>query len=58
MTNDIGPSARYWERDVVDPPWVMKGGALAVPDGPGLGVAVDRERVEADAVRTERLEAS
>ena len=53
---DIGPSERYWNRDLVDPPWMMSGGMLTVPwDQPGIGTHVDREFIEATAVRTVSL---
>jgi O-succinylbenzoate synthase len=40
---DLSPSARYWERDVVTPPWTMSAnGCVRVPlDKPGLGVEID-----------------
>jgi O-succinylbenzoate synthase len=40
---DLSPSARYWARDVVIPPWTMDAsGFVRVPlDRPGLGVDVD-----------------
>lgn len=53
---DVSPSARYWARDVVDPEWTMTDGRVRVPlDRPGIGVTVDRARVEALTVRSERL---
>jgi O-succinylbenzoate synthase len=52
---DISPSARYWERDVVSPEWTMQDGLMSVPAGPGIGVAVDRERIARLTVREERL---
>jgi O-succinylbenzoate synthase len=52
---DISPSARYWDRDVVSPEWTMQDGVMAVPAGPGIGVAVDRERIARLTVREERL---
>jgi o-succinylbenzoate synthase len=52
---DISPSARYWERDVVTPEWTMQDGLIAVPSGPGIGVAVERERIESLTVREEQL---
>jgi len=58
IPGDISPSRRYWERDVVDPEWTMEAGAIRVPlDRPGLGVEVDRERLERLTVRTETLAA-
>ncbi len=51
---DLSPSARYWERDVVTPEWTMNSeGMVAVPlDRPGLGVDVDRDRIDNLTVRT------
>ncbi|HTQ78629.1 MAG TPA: o-succinylbenzoate synthase, partial [Thermoanaerobaculia bacterium] len=56
---DLSPSRRYWQRDVVDPEWTMDDeGMVAVPaDRPGIGVAVDAERVAGLAVRREVLTA-
>ncbi|HEX5946282.1 MAG TPA: o-succinylbenzoate synthase [Acidimicrobiales bacterium] len=34
---DLGPSARYFTRDIT-PPFESNGGTMIVPDGPGLGV--------------------
>ncbi|MEM9293904.1 MAG: o-succinylbenzoate synthase [Acidobacteriota bacterium] len=28
VPSDLGPSAQYWERDLVDPPWELEGGGL------------------------------
>jgi O-succinylbenzoate synthase len=55
---DVSPSARYWSRDVVDPEWTMdREGMVTVPlSEAGIGVAVDRERIEAMTVRSERVE--
>lgn len=48
LPGDLSPSRRYWERDVVHPPWVMEDGCLTVPlDRPGIGVEIDREFLEA-----------
>jgi O-succinylbenzoate synthase len=54
---DVSPSARYWERDVVTPEWTMTDrGTVRVPmDAPGIGVTVDRDRIEALTVREEIL---
>ena len=52
---DISPSSRYWERDVVSPEWTMHGGMMAVPAGTGIGVEVDRERIEKLTVWQKRL---
>ena len=60
LPGDISPSERYWERDVVTPEWTMDGeGWIQVPvDKPGLGVEVDRDRIENLTQRREELRAS
>jgi O-succinylbenzoate synthase len=52
---DLSPSARYWDRDVVTPEWTMDAsGMVQVPlTEPGIGVAVDVDRVDALTVRTQ-----
>lgn len=57
MPGDVSPSARYWERDIVTPEWTMDpDGFVIVPrERPGLGVEIDRDRVEALTVRHEVL---
>lgn len=56
IPGDVSPSGRYWARDVVSPEWTMDGdGWVDVPEGPGLGVEVDRERIEALTVERETL---
>lgn len=56
IPGDVSPSSRYWARDIVSPEWTMDAdGWVDVPDGPGLGVEVDRERIEALTVQRETL---
>ena len=59
LPGDISPSARYWQQDIVTPEWTMDtAGMVTVPrDQPGLGVTVDRDRVENLTVRSETLTA-
>lgn len=58
IPGDLSPSARYWERDVVVPEWTMHDGMVAVPhDQPGIGVTVDRARVDELTVREQTLRA-
>jgi O-succinylbenzoate synthase len=55
---DVSPSARYWARDIVTPEWTMdKNGMVRVPDGPGIGVTVDFDRIEDLTVRTQTIRA-
>lgn len=51
LPGDLSESARYWERDLVDPPFVLEDGGLRVPDGPGIGVDPDRTWIEEITVR-------
>ncbi len=45
---DLSASDRYYEQDLIEPPFRLDdNGCLAVPRGPGIGVEVVRERVEA-----------
>ncbi len=46
MPGDVSASDRYWEEDLVEPPFrLLPGGRLAVPRGPGIGVEVVPERL-------------
>ncbi len=57
LPGDLSPSTRYWRQDIVEPAWTMDpAGWGTVPfDRPGMGVAVDVERVAALTVRREVL---
>lgn len=59
LPGDLSPSRRYWEEDIVSPEWTMDGdGMVEVPrTDPGLGVTVDRDRIENLTVRTVAVEA-
>lgn len=48
LPGDISASARYFDRDVVEPPFVVEDdGTMRVPTGPGIGVAVQLDRLYA-----------
>lgn len=56
IPGDVSPSSRYWAQDIVSPEWTMDAdGWVDVPESPGLGVEVDRERIEALTVQRETL---
>ena len=59
LPGDLSPSARYWTQDVVTPEWTMDAnGMVDVPlTEPGLGIAVDEDRIRALTVRTEEIRA-
>ena len=48
LPGDTSASDRYWERDVVDPPFALNAdGTVDVPSGPGIGVLPDEDYLEA-----------
>jgi O-succinylbenzoate synthase len=51
LPGDISATDRYFHEDVT-PPFVLVGGRIAVPEGPGLGVEVDRRTL--DRLTTDR----
>lgn len=51
LPGDISESRRYWEQDVVRPEFEMVNGTLQLPEGPGIGVEPDLERIDALTVR-------
>ncbi|MDK2383779.1 MAG: enolase C-terminal domain-like protein, partial [Candidatus Korarchaeota archaeon] len=51
--NDISASDRYYEEDLVEPPWTLReDGTIAVPNKPGIGVEILVDRVEKYSRRT------
>jgi O-succinylbenzoate synthase len=53
LPGDIAASRRYFAPDLIEPGIeVSAGGMVAVPTGPGIGVAVDGDRVKAATVET------
>lgn len=54
LPNDISASKRYWEEDIIEPEFELnKDGTISVPQGPGIGVEVRRDRLERATVRRE-----
>ncbi len=45
LPHDISATDRYYREDVAHPPFKLEDGHIRVPQGPGLGVEVDLERV-------------
>lgn len=50
LPTDLGPSSRYFERDLTDPVVVDRTGQLEVPTGPGIGRTPDPARLDEVAV--------
>jgi O-succinylbenzoate synthase len=46
LPNDISASERYYEEDIVEPPWILqRGGYIEAPNKPGLGVEVVEKKM-------------
>ncbi len=58
LPGDVSASSRYWEEDIVEPAVeVSPAGEIAVPQIPGRGFEVKRDRVDQLTVRSERFHA-
>ena len=56
LPGDIAASRRYFLPDLIEPGiHVRPDGTIAVPTGPGIGVAVDVERVRAATIETDEV---
>jgi o-succinylbenzoate synthase len=55
LPGDTSASARYFPQDLTEPFVMDQDGTMAVPTGPGIGVAPLRERLEACTLRVELL---
>jgi O-succinylbenzoate synthase len=52
MPGDVSASKRYWHEDIIEPEVeVSSNGTITVPDGPGIGFEVRKNRIEKLAVR-------
>ena len=51
LPGDISASRRYWERDVVTPEFELVEGRMPLPEGPGIGVEPDMDRIQELTVR-------
>jgi O-succinylbenzoate synthase len=55
LPGDTSASDRYWRRDLLTEPFVLRDGHLVVPAGQGLGVTVDEAWLDEITSSTERL---
>lgn len=56
LANDLSASDRYYHQDLIDPLFVLNpNGTLGVPQGPGLGVAVNPKRLREVSVAREEF---
>ena len=48
LPGDISATDRYWEEDIVEPPFMLnENGTMNVPGGVGIGVEVKTDRLAA-----------
>jgi o-succinylbenzoate synthase len=58
LPGDVSASQRYWSEDIIEPGVaVTANGTIRVPDTPGLGYAVRRDRIEKLTVRRSNWDA-
>jgi o-succinylbenzoate synthase len=59
LPGDIAASKRYYAPDLIEPPIdIASDGTIAVPTEPGIGVTINRERVDRATLRSVTLGAS
>lgn len=46
LPGDISASSRYWYEDIVYPEFHVEDGMISVPNQPGIGVTVDRQKLQ------------
>jgi O-succinylbenzoate synthase len=55
LPGDTAGSERYWERDIIDPEVVVRGGTIEVPSRPGLGYEVNRDVLDQFTVESKTI---
>lgn len=59
LPGDVSASERYWTTDIIEPAvTVTPKGTIIVPNSPGLGFAVNRERIESLTLRRATIKSS
>ena len=54
LPGDVSASARYWDKDIIEPPvTVSRQGEINAPSAPGIGYEVDEEYIDALTKRSE-----
>jgi o-succinylbenzoate synthase len=56
LPGDVSAASRFYRRDIVTEPAVLDDGHVRVPTGPGLGVQIDDDALEAYTVTRTRIE--
>ncbi|MEQ6389788.1 o-succinylbenzoate synthase [Bacillaceae bacterium S4-13-58] len=55
IPGDLSPSDRFWDRDFVYPSIQINQGKISLPNKPGIGFEVDREFVEKQSIRKNKI---
>lgn len=55
IPGDTAPSAHYWEEDIIEPEVTMDHGIIQVPEGPGIGFKVNRDKLAKFTVNKESI---
>lgn len=46
LPGDTASSARYWEKDIIEPEVIVTNGTITIPDQPGIGYEINRSMLE------------
>jgi O-succinylbenzoate synthase len=56
LPGDVSASARYWEKDIIEPPvTVTPQGSINVPSSPGIGYEVNEKYIDSLTKRSEEI---
>jgi O-succinylbenzoate synthase len=59
LPGDVSASERYWHEDIIEPGvTVTPNGTIKAPAEPGIGFAVNRDRIDRATVRSEHITAN
>jgi O-succinylbenzoate synthase len=57
LPGDVSASARYWDKDIIEPPvTVSEKGVISAPTGPGIGYTINEEGITSRTQRHERID--
>ncbi|MFC4558981.1 o-succinylbenzoate synthase [Virgibacillus kekensis] len=56
LPGDTAGSERYWKKDIITPEVVVKDGQISVPEGPGIGYAIDDDALDSFTVHKEEFQ--
>lgn len=53
LPGDVSGSDKYWDDDIISPPFIIENGAIAVPTKPGIGVEPLIDKIQKHTLCTE-----